>query len=400
MCRTDSPRRSTGPAKPGFMGLSTPAHAVQTQLYLFTLIVTLIALATALIPVARANVIYVPEDVTWISEALQLAGPGDTISVAPGTYMESLVWPPVQGIKLLSRVPRAATIIPPIETPVISMTTPLDATTVIDGFVLQSGWGPYGGGIFCQQASPTISNNHLLENRATNLGGGIACLEASPLITGNRIETSSAQLGGGLYWDSISSPVVVADTIVACTADQGSGIFALGGGEIRSCLIEGNLGAGAGIHASGFATIEGCRIESNSARGICCEYAVTIRGNELRLNAQGGIYIASGSTLLIEGNLIEDHIAGDGAGIFSMESHATIRRNTIRDNDSRGGLAGGIYIHGGAPLVEYNQITGNNTNYEASGIYCCMDSTTLRGNNISHNICDQTRPVVGSGLFI
>ncbi|MFC1572732.1 right-handed parallel beta-helix repeat-containing protein [Candidatus Eisenbacteria bacterium] len=362
--------------------------------------VVLSVLSAAAVSVPSADTIRVPEDVTLIADALELASPGDTISVGPGGYDENLIWPATMGIKLLSRVRREAVITGITDAPVINITTMVGAGTVIEGFVIQGGGGEDGGGIRCVQASPTIADNHIRENSVTLHGGGISCTQASPLIARNLIESCSADQGGGLYWDETSDPTAAANTISSCMATQGGGVLSHGAGEIIACEIQENSGEGAGIFCSGTTVIDSCRIISNHGRGLHCEGAATVRNSLIQANQTGGIHLPEGSTALIEGNEIAWHSADDGAGILCLYAHPTIRANDIHHNDSGLGLAGAIYIHGGAPIVERNQITYNNTDYEASGIYCCADSTQILHNVISHNTCDQIVPNVGSGIFI
>jgi len=55
----------------------------------------------------------------------------------------------------------------------------------------------FGGGIFCNRSSFTISNNTISNNYADVSGGGIYCDSSSPTIENNAIEYNSAQDGGG-----------------------------------------------------------------------------------------------------------------------------------------------------------------------------------------------------------
>lgn len=364
-------------------------------LLLLLLALLLLLLTTA--GSAPALTILVPESYTTIGGALLMAGTGDTISVAPGTYHEHLVWPATPGITLLSRVPRQAVVSGVVDDVMVRFGPGLDATTVIEGFEICNGEGPFGAGILCEQSGPTIRNNYIHHCTADNLGGGVACVGASPLIIANRFEYCSAPLGAGIYLDGISMGLIEADTIWFSAKDSGEGIYCGGYAEIRGCVVSGS--SGAGIYCWASPLIEGCAIENNQGRGIVCEGSATIRLCRIRGNGGGGIQLLGGGTGLIEGNTIEDHVAGDGAGILCVDSSPTIRGNTIRFNDARAGLAGGIYIHGGRPLVERNEITHNNSDYEASGVYCCLDSTRLWWNDISHNTCGLPN-AVGSGLFI
>ena len=51
---------------------------------------------------ASGAIIRVPDDYTRVSAALFMASPFDTVLVAPGVYVENLLWPSTPGLKLLS----------------------------------------------------------------------------------------------------------------------------------------------------------------------------------------------------------------------------------------------------------------------------------------------------------
>ena len=68
---------------------------------------------------------------------------------------------------------------------------------------------PYGGGIYCENSSPTISNNTISNNTAYYLGGGIFCFYYSTsTITNNTIVNNSADNGGALYYMDHSNPTL------------------------------------------------------------------------------------------------------------------------------------------------------------------------------------------------
>jgi M6 family metalloprotease-like protein len=85
-----------------------------------------------------------------------------------------------------------------------------------------------GGGISCDQSSPTISNCTISGNTAGN-GGGIYCYYNSSAritnctITGNKAKYGGGD-GGGIYCDQ-SSPTISNCTISGNTADGGGGIY-------------------------------------------------------------------------------------------------------------------------------------------------------------------------------
>ena len=58
-----------------------------------------------------ANIINVPADSATIQSAINGAINGDTVLVQPGTYPENIIWPDVNGIKLISAGDSSNTII-------------------------------------------------------------------------------------------------------------------------------------------------------------------------------------------------------------------------------------------------------------------------------------------------
>jgi predicted outer membrane repeat protein len=100
----------------------------------------------------------------------------------------------------------------------------VNAATV-DGFVITGGWSPDGGGVYCQQSSPTLANCTITGNTAAPWdGGGIYCISSSPRITNCRIAGNIAQRhGGGVYCKSCSLQVTNC-TIMGNTAKMGGGM--------------------------------------------------------------------------------------------------------------------------------------------------------------------------------
>ena len=61
-----------------------------------------------------------------------------------------------------------------------------DRVGTVDGFTIRNGQASSGGGIECS-ASPTIANNTIAGNTATDSGGGIHCSSGSPMIVNNTV---------------------------------------------------------------------------------------------------------------------------------------------------------------------------------------------------------------------
>lgn len=104
------------------------------------LLIVLLALILAA-PTAGAAVVRVPSDYPRIAVALEAAGTGDTVLVAPGTYVETIEWPATASLKLIGEAGAAATIVDgDAKDSVIHIDTGVDTTTVIRGLTLRNGF--------------------------------------------------------------------------------------------------------------------------------------------------------------------------------------------------------------------------------------------------------------------
>ena len=113
-------------------------------------------------------------DFATISEAINASGTGDSISVMPGTYYENIDFGG-RGISLTSTGGAEVTIIDGGSTAsVVRLFGTPTNTTIIDGFTLQNGNSPIGGGILTDGA-PVLLNCVLRDNIA-QFGGGMYAL--------------------------------------------------------------------------------------------------------------------------------------------------------------------------------------------------------------------------------
>lgn len=232
------------------------------------------------------------------------------------------------------------------------------ASTRIDGFTIRNGRASYGGGIDCDGGSPTIANNIISGNTATDSGGGgIKCSSSSPTISSNTItgNTSSGSVngGGGIFCYS-SSPLIAGNTISGNTASTGGG-------------------------------------------GIFCFYSSSpaISDNAITSNTAnydgGGISCSYSSSPTISNNTITSNTASEcGGGIrCSSSSSPTIANNTIAGNTTSsnytGDGGGGIYCDVSSPAILNNTITGNTAPYHGGGIYCYDSSPALSNNIVAFN---------------
>jgi hypothetical protein len=223
--------------------------------------------------------IRVPDDHASIVLAINAAQGGDTVAVAEGHYLEHVTLR--SEVKLLGGWRSDFTVRDPLAYPtVIDAGGFLSAvvaqndetrTAVIDGFVITGGYLPddFGGGIYCFDSSPTISNNVLLNNRAGQ-GAAIGCRGSSaPVIVGNVLVGNKAldAPGGAIYVENVGR--IESNTLDGNDGPFASGVVVRAGGRpiITRNIIVNGLG-GVGVFADqGAAPITSCNDVWQNAGG-------------------------------------------------------------------------------------------------------------------------------------
>jgi parallel beta-helix repeat protein len=187
--------------------------------------------------------------------------------------------------------------------------------TVIQDLIITGGNpSKFGGGILCENSSPTITNCTIKDNTAGD-GAGIYLGSSNPTITdcdisGNTVGclTCTGANGGGIFcYDS--NPTISNCTIQDNTAQYSGGGIYLGSSNptITGCTISGNTAAcGSGIYNLWSAShISDCTITGNTNTEFCG----TIMGH-MPLRGEGGpsIITLENSTLCGTGELIAGNI--------------------------------------------------------------------------------------------
>ncbi|MDP6312040.1 MAG: right-handed parallel beta-helix repeat-containing protein, partial [Phycisphaerales bacterium] len=161
--------------------------------------------------VTTAATINVPADYTTIQAAVDAASGGDVILVAPGTYTGTGDWvinPLGKPITIRATGTPEETILDGEGARgVVQCAGGEGADTIIEGFTITGGSANYGGGIYCNNSSPTITGCTISDNTATYGGGGIFCEDSSPTITDCTItnnivvgfSSEDPGVGGGIY---------------------------------------------------------------------------------------------------------------------------------------------------------------------------------------------------------
>jgi hypothetical protein len=220
-------------------------------------LVILITLSTA-----RAEIIWVPQNYPSIQKAIDNSNDGDVVIVSPGRYLENINFNG-RNITVRGTNPEGWDIVEAtiIDANGAGSTVTFDSnepnTAVLTGFTITGGKGsfmdnevvcvkksPWGGGILCNHASPTITHNIITGNDVVGTdrvgngyqpkGGGIACFGGEAVITHNIIHNNNGYDGGGLRLEG--NPLVRNNLIYDNTASFGGGVDIQGGRLINNTI--------------------------------------------------------------------------------------------------------------------------------------------------------------------
>ncbi len=158
-------------------------------------------------PAGLNIILNVPEEYGSIQEALDLADPGDTVLVQPGTYMENISWPGTQGINLISTGGPQNTIIDgnrdfSVIEFIEMVMAGSDSTTLIQGFRITNGNAFMSGGginIEFMQHSLTLRDVEIVDNLSEMHGGGLSAQGGAVNLENVVIANNhSMERGGGI----------------------------------------------------------------------------------------------------------------------------------------------------------------------------------------------------------
>ncbi len=240
----------------------------------------------------------VPDQYLRIQNAIHDSSDGDVVIVSPGRYYETINFSG-RNITLTSTNPNdpcvvSSTIIDAdSDGSVVIFENGETSQAVLTGFTITGGYGTmdntvsaelrilWGAGIFCYQASPTITCNVIADNRGPveivgqnmedwilSYGVGIGCIQSGAVITRNIIRDNSGYVGSGIliyFGDATISNNLIYDN----SAYVGGGVVMVEG-HLTNNTIVGNDASLAGmplmagnVYAIFDPTINDCQISNN-----------------------------------------------------------------------------------------------------------------------------------------
>jgi hypothetical protein len=249
----------------------------------------LVAITSFLTSTCLSSIIQVPADQPTIQAGINAAKNGDTVLVAPGTYMENINFKGKAITVTSSNGPKLTIIDGNKAGPCATFNSGETVKSVLKGFTLTNGVGPGpyytdGGGVAIGYSSPTVTGNVIAGNVGNN-GGGIGSSFGSPVITHNVIRHNKAAMGAGIFIGGASTPgAVVTRNIIK-----------------SNTTYDYYFGGGITLWAAGTATIEDNTIALNSAR----------------YGQGGGMYVVNEADEIIVQNLIFSNKAGSGSQVYT-----------------------------------------------------------------------------------
>jgi len=291
--------------------------------------------------------IRVPSDAPTVEEAVAVAIPGDTVFVECGTHYEHDIQVP-SGVLLIGESCKAGgTVIDAQGLGRVLYCANLDGSTLITGLTLTGGLGDYGGGILCDNASPTIEDCWFSDNSSQYDGGGMFCRNASsPTLTDCVFSNNTAgDDGGALGFRDSSNPILYGCTLADNSAnDDGGALYGyIASPSFYNCTITGNhtpdLGSALCMNNGGSATLENTIVAFNTdGEAIACVSSnAALTCCDVYGNAGGDYTGCLAGQSGVDGNFSDDPLFCNAAsGDYSLDASSLC----LPDNNPACGLVG------------------------------------------------------------
>jgi len=413
------------------------------------------------LPGAVADTLLVPSQYATIQQAIEAALPGDEVVLADGVYVGP-------GNKDLDFGGKAITVRSASGDPALCIIycqgagrgfyfhSGETADAVVRDLMIVEGAGEYGGGIYCETASPTLINCVIISNAVEFQGGGMYCWDAAPTLIGCRFKGNvSGNQGGGLYCEN-ARPTLIDCTVWGNTAEYGGGLHcdhvaakltdctfrgntAYYGGGLWSercsidlshctftennhayggavystasilmldncsiCRNQGNYGAGLYLSASYSATLTDCELSANLARHSggavysSRDSSVTLTDCTLtgnRASYGGALNCGQGSAVLAQCTLVGNMTESSGGAVYFSRSHGTVTACTLVYNIA-GGSGGAVYCSDSTPTFNACTFSFNIASSYGGGLDLSGSEATLNNCAVTHN-----RAQYGAGIY-
>jgi len=277
--------------------------------------------------------LHVPDDYSTIRAAIDAAGSGYQIAVAPGTYNEAINFHG-KAIRLYSSGGREVTTIDAtgLGSSVVACNSGENANTVLEGFTITGGNATNGGGMFNTGSSPTVTDCIFTSNNAYRGGGMLNDQNSSPTVANCVFTCNSGDYGGGMY-NAYSSH----STVTNCTFEDNTAPgYGAGGGMLNKLSDP---------------TVTDCTFSSNTA------------------DDGGGVYNDNSSPTLTNCTFSGNYAGTRGGGMYNYDGSSPTLTNCVFTCNTGNSDGGGMYNYGGSsPTLTNCTLSGNDAGINGGGM--------------------------------
>ena len=382
------------------------------------------------------HVLHVPDQCQTIQMAIDAAAKGDTVLVAPGTYIGNINFKGKQNIVVGSYYISTGDTCYISKTSidgnknghVVEFSSGEDSTCILTGMTIKNGGMDrkydvkydendfLGAGIYCLNSSPTLVHLNIKDNMFLDLypihftdyygeGGGLYCKNSNPIVEYVTFDNNHASSGSGIYCTN-SSPRINNISSNGISLDQSSPMMnkiIINNGKmgctnsnptINDLTIQNGIGSGLWCESSNpiingltiqnispFRGEEGNGIECNNSSPVIRNAHVSYIGVGTYLVGTGGIVCLTGSEPTFI-NLIIEYVGGDSPkSIYCNNSSPTFINTTITHPREGGQYweTTGVYSDSNSHPILINSIITDHS----YGVQCTNNGTiTVSHSNI------------------
>ncbi len=272
----------------------------------------------------------------------------------------------------------------------------ISSATVLDGITITAGYADgisvdsYGGGMYSNASSPTLTN----------------CIFSGNTASGS---SNDSGWGGGMYNYNVSSPTLTNCTFSGNAASGSSKYSGYGGGmynldsspALSNCTFSGNTASGS-IGSSGDSGISGYgggmyNLESSPTLANCTFSGNTASGSSPNSGYGGGMYDYSSSPILTNCTFSGNTASSYGGGMYNDYSSSPTLTNCTFTGDMAARGGGMSNYSSSSPTLTNCTINGNTAAYGGGMYNNYYSSPTLANCTFSGNTASGSGDLSGDG---
>ncbi len=289
----------------------------------------------------------------------------------------------------------------------------LDGFTVTGGEARGGGERDYGGGMYNDSSSPTVTNCVFESNSAAYYGGGMFNRSSLPEVTNCVFSSNSSNRYGGGMWNGNSSSMVTNCVFESNSAgDRGGGMYNSDSSPtVTNCVFSANSSnryGGGMYNGNSSPMVTNCVFESNSTGdrgGGMYNYASSPGVSDCVFSANssdgygGGMYNQYGLPV-VTNCIFESNSAGDrGGGMYNYTSSPWVTDCVFSANSSNS-YGGGMYISSSSPVVTNCTLYANTATDSGGAVWIGGNSNLYLRNSIIWGVGSDIETESGSDTFV